>query len=163
MGALSPGRCLVWVCVLEIHEKAAEELKFELLPVHQQGWLLLQQYLCASLGCGISYKDHISWTHWLLALGGFCLPDNLSDAPQAAKAGLNQLQLLLVLRSHKDSSPCPVSTGQCFGLVGSRSWINRHSLEFGLHLCFQDGKGKPSCLGEKGRWEGLGLKQALLS
>lgn len=50
MGALSAGRCLVWICVLEMPEKAAEKLKSEFLSVHQQSWLLLQQYFCIVVG-----------------------------------------------------------------------------------------------------------------
>lgn len=63
----------------------------------------------------------------------------------------------------EDLNLCPVSTGRCFALMGTQSWINRHSLEFGLLLCFQGGKETPSWFGENGGWKDPGLKQALLS
>lgn len=43
--------CLLLVCALEIHEKVEKKLKSELLPAHQQWWLLLQH--CRSV---VNYK-----------------------------------------------------------------------------------------------------------
>lgn len=101
----------------------------------------------------------VSWAHWLFAQSMLWGAFNLTDFLLGQQNQVESTATAAGPQIHTDLNPCRVSTGSCFGLVGSQSCIKKRF--WGLFFVFRMKKQNSAGLGERGGWKELGLKQAL--